>query len=208
MGKLLETLAAQTAGVKAGIAVGIVAVIAGAYFYWLYLPKSAELAKARKALVELEVKVAESRKTAAELPKFKAEVQELNARLIVALAQLPDAKDIPDLLAQVTRVAQDSGLEVLSFKPGAEARQGLYASIPVEMKASGTFHQLMVFFDRVSRLPRIVTVADIQLGNPKEANGRLGLAASFKTTTYRFIPDAPADAERDPKKGAKKGKKK
>lgn len=211
MGKLLEKFAALSLGARAGIAIGIAALIGGAYVYWLYLPKAEELEAAKAKLAQVQAKVAESKRTAAELPKFKEEVLRLNQELIVALAQLPEEKDIPDLLAQVSRVGQDSGLEVQSFRPGPEQRAaaGLYASIPVAMKATGTFHQVLVFFDRVSRLPRIVTVSDVTLGGPKETNGRYKLNASFNATTYRFLPEpvAPATpAARPGAKGARRGR--
>lgn len=210
MGKLLDQFAALSLGVRAAISAGLLALIGGGYFYWLYLPKSAELDRARTKLAQVEKKVAESRRTAAQLPKFKEEVLRLNQELIVALAQLPEQKEIPDLLAQVSRVGQDSGLAVLSFRPGNERSQGLYAAIPVQMKATGTFHQLLVFFDRVSRMPRIVTVSDISMTDPKESNGRFVLNATFNATTYRFLPDPPAPAPTRPgakgAKGAKRGK--
>ncbi len=206
MGKLLERFGALTLGVRAAVSVGLVALIGGGYFYWLYLPVSEKLAQVKANRQQVEAKLTESRRKAAELPKFKEEVLKLNQELIVALAQLPEEKDIPDLLAQVSRVGQDSGLAVLSFRPGAEQSKGLYASIPVQMKASGTFHQILVFFDRVSRLPRIVTVSDIALGDAKETNGRFKLSASFNATTYRFLPEAPTGTTGPAKPGARGAK--
>jgi type IV pilus assembly protein PilO len=203
---VLDRLAALSSGVRLGVAAGIFAAILGAYFYLSYMPKREELVAARARLEQTEHKLAESRKTAAELPRFKEEVLRLNQELVLALAQLPEEKDIPDLLSQVSRVGQDSGLDVTSFKPGQERPEGLYASIPVEMRATGTFHQLVTFFDRVSRLPRIVTVRDVSLGQPRDVNGRLFLAADFDAVTYRFLPEAQAQQADAGKKGGKRGK--
>lgn len=203
MGKLLERFAALSLGVRVGIAVGIAALIGGGYFYWLYLPTAKQLESLKTKRREVEAKVQESKRTAAELPKFKEEVLRLNQELLVALAQLPEEKDIPDLLAQVSRVGQDAGLDVQLFRPGSERPQGLYAAIPVQIRAAGTFHQLLVFFDRVSRLPRIVTVSDISMSDPKETNGRFTLNANFSTTTYRFLPEPASAAPGAAKPGAK-----
>jgi type IV pilus assembly protein PilO len=203
---VLDKLAALSAGARLGLAAGILAVIVGAYFYLAYMPKREELAAARVKLEETERKLAESRKTAAELPRFKEEVLRLNQELVFALAQLPEEKEIPDLLSQVSRVGQDAGLDVTSFRPGPERPEGLYASIPVQMKATGTFHQLITFFDRVGRLPRIVTVRDVSLAEPRDVNGRLSLTANFDATTYRFLPEAQAPQGDAAKKGVKRGK--
>ncbi len=204
MGKLLDRFVALGSGVRLGISAGLLAVIAGGYFYWFYLPRKEELTQVQAKLAAAEAKLAESRRTARELPRFKEEVLRLNQELIVALAQLPEEKDIPDLLASVSRVGQDSGLEVLLFRPGAERAEGLYASIPVQMRATGSFHQLLTFFDRVSRLPRIVTIGDVALGEATEAAGRLILNSTFNATTYRFLPDAGTSAQKDRGKGQEK----
>lgn len=192
MDRLIERFAALTLAVRLGIAAGLFAVIAGGYVYWFYLPKREELQAAEAKLATVEAKLAESRKTAKELPRFKEEVTRLNRELVVALAQLPEEKEIPDLLASVSRVGQDSGLDILLFKPGPETPRGLYASIPVQIRATGSFHQLLTFFDRVSRLPRIVTIGDVSLSQPKEVNGQMILGATFNATTYRFLPDGGA----------------
>jgi type IV pilus assembly protein PilO len=207
MGKLLEKIGSLSASVQLGLAVGLLALVVGGYFYWAYLPTSEELERARVKLGQVQAKLEESRRAAAELPKFKEEVARLNEQLIVALAQLPEEKDIPDLLSQVSRVGQESGLEVLTFRPGPEVPQSLYARIPVSMSANGTFHQLLTFFDRVSRLPRIVTVSDVAFSSPKEVNSRILLGGTFTVTTYRFLPDSNAGAAaRGPAKGGKGGK--
>lgn len=188
MDKLVEKFAALGRGAQLGVAALLFAVVAGGYFYWFYLPKREELKAAEGRLAAAQAKLAESQRVARELPRFKEEVLRLNQQLLVALAQLPEEKEIPDLLAAVSRVGHDSGLEVLLFRPGAEKPEGFYASIPVQMQVTGTFHQLLVFFDRVGRLPRIVTIRDVALGEPKETGGRIVLRASFNAVTYRFLP--------------------
>lgn len=192
MGKLMERFGALGFGTQLAVSLVILALIGGGYFYKFYLPKREELAKATEKLKGLEQKVAESRKAAAQLPQFKEDVARLNQELLVALAQLPEKKEVPDLLAQVSRAGQDSGLEVLLFQPGPEKPVGLYAEVPVSMKANGSFHQMLSFFDRVSRLPRIVTIGDVSFTDAKDHNGRLVLAASFSATAYRFVPEAQA----------------
>lgn len=205
MSKVLEKFASLSLGARWAVAIGIMALIGATYFYWLYLPASEELAALRAKRDQVQARLAESRRAAAELPKFKEDVLRLNQELLVALAQLPEEKEIPDLLAQVSRVGQESGLEVLSFRPGPEQRSpaGLYASIPVAMRVNGSFHQALVFFDRVSRLPRIVTISDVTLGEPKEVNSRFNLSVNFNATTYRFLPAATATSPGQARPGAK-----
>ena len=194
MGKVLERFGALSLGAQFAVSLVILALIGGGYFYWAYLPKKEELAKAIEKLTALDQKVAESRRTAAQLPQFKEDVARLNQELLVALAQLPEKKEMPDLLAQVHRAGQDAGLEVLLFQPGDEKPAGLYAQVPVQMKADGSFHQMLSFFDRVSRLARIVTIGDVSLSEPKDRGGTMFLSANFNATAYRFLPQPQGPA--------------
>ena len=75
------------------------------------------------------------------------------------------------------------------FEPNAEVDVNFYAKIPVRMEITGNYHSIAVFFDKVSKLARIVNVTDIELGDPKIVNQKVVLDAKFTATTFKFIED-------------------
>jgi type IV pilus assembly protein PilO len=84
--------------------------------------------------------------------------------------------------------------------------ENFYAQIPVEMKILGKYHDLGVFFDRVSKLPRIVNILDITMDR-KAVQSKSGadpgiLNASFKAVTYKFV-EVKQDSDKK-QKGKKK----
>lgn len=172
---------------KIMIVAGILLLISGLYWYLSYNPKSNELGELNAKLEKLQAELSESKAIAADLPRFKAEVVRLNDELKNALLELPDKREIPSLLTNISKLGIESGLEFIRFKPLPEIPSGFYAKVPVEISVKGTHHEVAAFFDRVSKLSRIVNITDVNMGGAKDDGGRVVLNTSCLATTYRFI---------------------
>ncbi|MDD2556975.1 MAG: type 4a pilus biogenesis protein PilO [Desulfuromonas sp.] len=169
------------------ILVAVLVLLVGAYLYWLYIPAREELATKQSQNSKLLIELQESRRIANNLPKFKAEYEEMKNRLDLALNELPNEKEIPTLLSSITSLARDNGLEVLQFKPENEAVKNFYAEVPVSLDLKGSYHQMALFCQAVARIARIVNVKDIKLSKPQQDAGITLLSISCRTVTYRFI---------------------
>jgi type IV pilus assembly protein PilO len=113
-------------------------------------------------------------------------MDQLELRLQEALTELPERKDLDELLAQLNDVGKKSGLELTRVMPGVEASENFYFRIPINMIVKGEFHELALFMQEVSQLKRIVNVNNIKLGTPTEKNGKVVFASEFQATTFRF----------------------
>ena len=168
---------------------GVGALIVVAYVFWFYLPRSQEVAEMQHTIQELEAERAQLRKILANRKHIEAESRAVEAAFNQAQAQLPEQKEIPELLRQVSRLGQDSGLEVLLFRQQPEQLHDLYTEVPVQMSVRGGYHDIALFFDQVRRLDRIVNVADVSLQEPRLAGNQMAVDASFSATTYRFLSE-------------------
>jgi type IV pilus assembly protein PilO len=159
-----------------------------AYVYFLMMPLWAEKGRLEGELQKLQADLDQKRIIAANRPKLEAEIKALEKQLEVALVKLPEEKEIPKLLTQVNTLGLQSGLEFLMFKPGTAAKKGFYAELPIDIRVQGDYHALGSFLDRVSKLERIINVADIKIG-PLSASQRSGrtISADFKATTFTFL---------------------
>jgi type IV pilus assembly protein PilO len=95
------------------------------------------------------------------------------------------------------------------FQPLPEVAMSYYAEVPVSLEITGSYHEVAVFFDALSKLGRIVSVQDIKLEDPEERAGKVFLNVSGKAVTYRFLTEEEiakkkADDEARKKKGGKK----
>lgn len=187
------------------ILVTLMLVIAGLFVYLMYLPLREEMVSLQQKDASLQSKIQEDQRIADNLPKFKAEFEKMEALLNDALTELPNEKEIPNLLTSITALAKENGLNVTLFKPGAEKPMGFYAEVPVELKMVGSFHEVALFSDAVAKLPRIVNINNLTLASPKDDGGRVLLAINCLATTFRFIEGGTAvDAGKQTGKGGKK----
>lgn len=184
----------------------LLAAILGLYIYLVHLPQS-EIRDRKKAEVSrLEQQVRELREIAANMKRFQAEAAKLREELRTAMAQLPTSKEIPSLLANVSHLGKESGLEFLLFRPTPEVSREFYAEIPVEIRVKGTYNNVAVFFDKVGKLPRIVNISALGMDGAKEAFGRWEITTSCTATTFKFIEKDTANVAKDAKsKEQKKG---
>jgi len=189
MNDLLERFFAFTPQMRLGAYVGGGLLLALLYWNFFYSPMSAAVTEKTARLEDLEAQHAKKTRMVAQLESLRKEVKELDAKLKEAIAQLPDQKEIPDLLSTVSSVARESGLEMLLFRQRAEVLQDFYAEVPVEMAMKGTYAQLDEFFDKVGKLNRIVNVKDITMKSPVVSEGRVLLSTNCTAVTFRFLSE-------------------
>lgn len=166
--------------------------IAGAFYYFLYSGKLSEKKELTVKLAKLHEDIARKQKIANDLPKFKAEKEELDRQLQQALAQLPNEKEIANLLDSISGAARAAELDILTFKPGKEAPKGFYAEVMIDMRVEGAYNNLLLFFEKVAVLPRIVNINLMNITSAsKEVRGDIMLTATFLATTFKFLPQPP-----------------
>jgi type IV pilus assembly protein PilO len=201
--KILDRPKAQ----KLGILVGLIILISAAFYSLLYSPQADEVAKLNESIEAAQTERSIKQKRAANLPKLQKELGELDVRLKEAIAQLPSKKEIADLLSSIATKAQESGLDINLFRPRPENYKDFYAEIPVEINIKGTFHNVIMFFDAVGRLTRLVNIENVGFKNPKVTGDQMVLEFTTTAITYRFLEEAERNKIAEEKAKALKAKK-
>jgi type IV pilus assembly protein PilO len=168
-------------------------------------------------LAELQQQVAEKEKTVAQLGKYIQEVKALQESFKVALQKLPNEREIAGLLSSVVLAGKGADVDFLLFEPKppekkapevkpatpqppgpkpAEAKAPpappappkFYEDIPIKVQLAGSFHNTVSFFEQVARLPRIVNIEEITIGEAQEVKGRGRIVkTSCMVKTYMFV---------------------
>ena len=145
---------------------------------------------------ELEQKRADleqARQDAVELAAFRAEVDDLNSRLEALSAVLPEQEEVSELLRRLQTFAVQSNLTIRAFRPQAAVTREMHSEWPYRLQLDGTYHNLGIFFDRISKFSRIINISDvvIRAKDPPELN--LTITAECTATTFVLL-DPPAAA--------------
>lgn len=192
---------------KIFILIGILFVIAAIYLYLIFIPQKDELNFKKDELAKLMKELNESKSIARDLEKFKGEVKKLNEELERALTQLPNEKEIPEILKSISSLGKESNLEFTLFRPKPEEPQQFYAKVPIELVALGNYHNIGIFFDKVSKLPRIINVVDFNMSRAKDlktkSEGDVIVKTSCLINTYRFIEKKAQEKKGEAKEGEK-----
>jgi type IV pilus assembly protein PilO len=153
------------------------------------LPLWESKGKLETDLQKLQADLDQKRMIAANRPKLEAEIKVLEKQLDAVLVKLPEDKDIPKLLTQVNTLGLQAGLEFLLFRPVTSVKKGFYAEVPIDIRIEGDYHALGAFLDRVSKLERIVNVADLKIGplSAEKQQSNRTISADFKATTFTFL---------------------
>lgn len=177
------------------------ALVGLAYYFLGFQPRVDTLRSLESQHDQLGQKLRENQAIAANLPRVRKEVELLDLKLAQALEKLPNKDEIPVLLQTISDLGRDAGLEFLLFKPGGATPKDFYAEVPLDLQIKGRYHDLGVFFNNVGRLPRIVTIRDLDLGRPKFGPGGVELTVNCKAVTFKFLDQSQ---QQKAKKGGKK----
>jgi type IV pilus assembly protein PilO len=203
----LEKILDRPKGQKLGILVGLIILLSAAFYSFVYTPQADEVAKLNESIEAARNEKSIKQKRAANLPKLQQELAELDLRLKEAIAQLPSKKEIADLLSSVAAKAQESGLDINLFRPKPESYKDFYAEIPVDINIKGTFHNVIMFFDAIGRLTRLINIDNVGFKNPKVTGEQMVLEFTTTATTYRFLEEAERKKIAEEKAKALKAKK-
>jgi len=201
----------------AGLA-GISLVVVGLVYWLLISGQGAQIDQLQETLNGKLKEVRTNEQLAKRKVEFERKIAELSDKLSEAKKVLPEGKEIPRLLEQISHFGTQSGLEFDTFQPTKTTTRDFYAEVPVALKVYGKYHNILTFFDEISHMDRIVTINNVRMTqnrkkgkkSKKRRRGRL-ITLECDAITYRYIEGSekaknPKDASRKAARGRGKRK--
>ena len=175
------------------VAVGLL----GAFRLYYVGPQLEQQDQQRAELEQRRRELEQARQDQAELTEFEAEVVDLNLRLEALSAVLPEQEEVSELLRRLQTFAVQSNLTIRAFRPQAAVTRDLHSEWPYRLQLDGTYHNLGLFFDRISKFPRIINISEVVIRAQEPPELNLTISAECTATTFVLV-DPPAEAEPDP----------
>jgi type IV pilus assembly protein PilO len=157
--------------------------------FMLILPKHKEIKSLEQKISSQENEIAKDQAKAAKLPELTLENERLRTRLGELKLQLPEEKEVS---------------KISLWKPEQRRTHasGIVYEIPVKVELSGSYHSLGYFFSSLTRLNRIVNIADIKISDPKPEKENAIVKVSFTATTFSVVPEEEIEKKQEePVKG-------
>lgn len=170
---------------------------AGWWFVWN--PQAEDLEAKKQEEIRFREDWVAKKRQSVNLDLFQAQKAEIDRVFGALLKQLPNKTEIPSLLVEINQSGLGRGLQFELFKPGAEVRKDFYAELPIQVRLTGSYHDIGAFASDIGRLSRIVTLNNISL-LPSQG----GLVLDATTMTYRAMDDEEMASQKKSTKGANK----
>ncbi len=185
--------------VLAGLFVLLVA--AAAWFGWQV--QYEDLKAKRQEEAKLKEDWLTKKKQAINLDAYRNQLVEIERSFGALLKQLPNAAEMESLLVDINQAGLGRGLQFELFKPGTEVVKDFYAELPITINLTGSYHDFGNFAGDIAKLPRIVTLNDINVA-PGKSGDVLTMSTTAKTFRYLDEEEMAARKRAEKAKGAKK----
>ena len=187
-------------GLAFGIAVG------GSVHYAWFRGLNEEIARKRTELDGLNQEIQKGRAAERKLSQFREEVKRLELELSKLLQILPSKRNTEELIKRIETLTRQGDFTLKKFTPGEFVNKDFYSEWPIAISLDGTYHNLALFFDRMSRFSRIVNVEEMKIGSLGSQGDQQGRSISANFVAKTFIYTADEKPEPAPKKaGARPG---
>lgn len=186
---------------------GLGTLIAVGLLGWFFYLKGQQEALAAGQQEELKLRDAYTVKArqAVNLEGLREQKKQVNEYVSTLEKQLPSKAEMDALLSDINQAGLGRGLQFELFKPGQVVVKDYYAELPINIKITGSYHDVGAFTSDIANLPRIVTINNMSLARQGNA---LTLDAVAKT--FRYLDPDEVSAQRksaSEKSAGKKGKK-
>jgi type IV pilus assembly protein PilO len=193
--------------VLVAVAIAVILVLAGVYLP--FSPVARERDAVDKAVLDrtqLTQEVTQLQVYQQRYGELKQQMDALSKQLDTLKTIVPDEKDTDEFIRLLQGAASASNVQLRRLTSQAIVAKEYHFEMPFEVQADGPYFNMLDFFERLSRLSRIINVGDLTFADPDAAKSskyplRPGttVAAVFTATTF-FTK--PADQGAAPK-GAK-----
>jgi len=159
----------EMTGVKLlGVLLLVAVVASGGLYYTVY--KSQRDANAA-AQVKLQAKMRENAELEAYRPKLadiERQLASLKQQLDIERRIVPDEKEVDNFMRLVSEEARKSGVEVRRYTARPYVAKEFYTEVPFEVELDAPYYSMLGFFDRLSKVERIVNVSNLLVASTRK----------------------------------------
>src|SRR5215467_14425457 len=144
--------------------------VTGALYYTVFKAQRQANASAQQSL---EVKLQENRELEAYRPKLaeiERQLASLKQQLDIERRIVPDEKEVDGFIKMLDAEALKAGIEIRRYTARPVSTREFYTEVPFELEIDGPYYSVLNFFDRVSKLERIVNMSNLLVANTKRGS--------------------------------------
>jgi type IV pilus assembly protein PilO len=170
--------------------VGVAALLYTSVWYFFTSVTREEVRVLNEQVSQLQAKNEAARVATQRINEFRALYASKSQEYEELKVLLPEQREITNVLQGLQDNAKDSRLIVMRFSPRDDAQQESISAKPVEVEVDSNFNNLRAFYDRMAKLPRIVSITDFKVNQLEKQTAEKTIHAQFLLTAYYADPNA------------------
>jgi type IV pilus assembly protein PilO len=187
---------------KLVVLIAILVAVPVAGYFGLWQGQMEELDKGLQQEETLKKDYLAKKTQSVNLDLYKQQLREIDTQFGALLKQLPNKSQMDALLVDINQAGLSRGLQFELFKPAPnESAKEFYSELPIQVKVTGTYHDMGAFAADVGQLPRIVTLNDVSIEAGKDGN----LTMDVTARTFRYLDEEEVASQRKATAASKKG---
>jgi len=180
---------AAIVGVVLGIAMFVVMNI------YIFKDIRTQIERLETNIDELEREIEKGRAAKADLPRLEEDIRNYEIELERLRKILPTKRETDNLIKRAKQLTERGRFRLTRFTPGAFEDRDFFLEWPIRVGLDGTYHELGLFFDRLSRFSRIINVTELTIAPIRKSEGIFTIHAEFVQRTYIFKEETPPTSE-------------
>ncbi len=189
---MIEKLKALQWHFQLMILVGVATLLYLTVWYFITSETRAEVAVLNEQVAALRAKNEAARVATQRINEFRALYASKALEYEELKVLLPEQREITNVLQGLQDNAKDSRLTVMRFSPRDDSQQDSIMAKPVEVEVHSNFNNLRAFYEKMAKLPRIVSISDFKINQLDKQTADKTIHAQFILTAYYADPEALA----------------
>ncbi len=165
-----------------------IAVVGLGIWFTIIKDKRPQLLRAEADQLALQTTFENKQRKAVNYDAYKAQLAQIEQSFGTMLRQLPGETEIPSLIVDISQTGLAAGLQEKLFVPQAEIPKEFYAEKPIQIRLTGSYHEIGNFVSGIAALPRIVTLHNITI-TPETTDAYDVLSMEVTAQTYRYLDE-------------------
>jgi type IV pilus assembly protein PilO len=165
------------------------AVLGGAMFWagneYIFKDIKKQMVGIQKNIDSLEREIEKGRAAQRDLPRLEDDIKKFELELDRLRRILPTRRETDNLIKKLKQLTERGNFRLNGFTPQGAQDKEFYQVWPIQIELEGTYHELGLLFDRLSRFSRIINVTKLSI-QPLTGGGAYSIKAGFTSVTFIF----------------------
>jgi len=173
-----------------GLVLGVAAFVVMQIY--VFKPIEIDISRLEESIDDLEREIEKGRAAKADLPRLEEDIRNYEVELERLRRILPTRRETDNLIKRIKQLNEQGRFDLTRFTPGEFEDRGFYLEWPIRVGLDGTYHELGIFFDRLSRFSRIINVNDLTITPLRRSNtGNATIHAEYVQRTFIYKEETP-----------------